>query len=349
MHIIEKFDETVFNLFPSNQAIFILSNVIVDIDSGLIFDPERNEIVWECANEALIFNDREPFIDHAGLACIDTRNKIITERKENAERYFSSKLKTAQLIDHECDFPVLHFLSSTSEYNYGHIIDVFQKIYTFDQVALNHFSVLVSSVRKMHNMDDHLSALFSGHKPKYYYYNRDNLVKIKTLIFIRPPVRPLHFIPETFDFLRKRYLNHFNISDVQIPNLNVFLLREKHLSRSIENMDQLKKFLLANNITVITGAEPLKEQIEIFVNAKRVAGTHGSCFVNNIFCSEHTHFLELIPQSYVERFGEDWSAWRYQYKLSKNYSLDSCADTGMHTDTIIDIDRLLHFYTGGME
>ena len=87
------------------------------------------------------------------------------------------------------------------------IFDVLQKIYTFDQITLNHFSVLLSSVRKMHNIDDHLSALFSEYTPKYYYYNRDNLVKVKTLMFIRPPVRPLHFIPETFDFLRKKYLN----------------------------------------------------------------------------------------------------------------------------------------------
>ena len=350
MHIIEKFDETVFNLFPSNKAIFILSNVIVDIDTGLIFDPERNQIVWECANEALIFNDREPFIDHAGLACSDTRDKIIADRKENAKNYFVDKLQTAQLIDHECDFPVLHLLSSTSEYNYGHMFDVLQKIYTLDQITLNNFSVLLSSIRKMHNIDDHLSALFSEYTPKYYYYNRDNLVKVKTLMFIRPPVRPLHFIPETFDFLRKKYLNYFNISDVLAPNLNVFLLREQHLARSIENMDQLKEFLVANNITVVTGREPLKEQIEIFVNAKRVAGTHGSLFMNNIFCSEHTHFLELIPKSYVDKFGADWSPWKYQHKLSKNsYLTDSCADTGMYTDTVVDLDRLLHFYNGSTE
>ena len=351
MHNIEKFDETVFNLFPSNKAIFILSNVIVDIDTGLIFDPERNQIVWECANEALIFNDREPFIDHPGLACNDTRDKIIANRKENAKNYFLDKLQTAQLIDHECDFPVLHLLSSTSEYNYGHIFDVLQKIYTFDQITLNHFSVLLSSIRKLHNIDDHLSALFSEYKPKYYYYNRDNLVKVKTLIFIRPPARPLYFIPEAFDFLRKKYLNYFNISDVSAPNLNVFLLREQHLARSIENMAQLKNFLLSNNITVVTGSEPLKEQIEICVNAKRVAGTHGSSFINtHIFCSEHTHFLELIPRSFLDKYGDDWSILKYQYKLSKNsYLQDSCADTGIHTDTVVDLNRLLHFYTGSTE
>lgn len=346
MHIIEKFDDSVFNLFPSEQAIFILSDVIVDIDTGLIFDPERNQIVWECANEALIFNDREPFIDHTELSFSDTRNKIISHRKENAKKYFLNKLQTAQLIDHECNFPVLHLLSSTSEYNYGHIFDVLQKIYTFDQITLNHFSVLLSSIRKMHNIDDHLSALFSEYKPKYYYYNRDYLVKIKTLIFIRPPVRPLHFIPETFNFLRNRYLNYFNIDDVQTPSLNVFLLREENLSRSIDNMDQLKDFLFANNITVVTGSEPLKEQIEIFVNAKRVAGIFGGCFVNNIFCSKHTHFLELIPRSYIDRYGDDWSVWKYQYKLSNSYLTDSCSDTGEGTNSFVDINKLLHFYTG---
>jgi hypothetical protein len=60
-------------------------------------------------------------------------------------------------------------------------------------------------------------------------------------------------------------------------------------------------------------------------------------------------FLELIPKSFVDKYGDDWSPWKYQYKLSNSYSTDSCADTGIHTDTVVDLDRLLHFYTGSTE
>ena len=111
-------------------------------------------------------------------------------------------------------------------------------------------------------------------------------------------------IAQIMNFLRDIFLKKYQISSTNdaLANSNkklIYITRRKARLRQTINEKSLIENLLQRGFEVIElEGLSLKQQIEIFYQAKLIIGTHGAGFTNLIFASNDLVFLEIFSKKY---------------------------------------------------
>jgi len=97
---------------------------------------------------------------------------------------------------------------------------------------------------------------------------------------------------------------HFLNKNISKKNLKIFIDRSdsKFKHCKIMNSNELISFLKKRNFQIVKPENlSLNEQIDIFNNAKIIAGGHGAALTNIIFCEKKTNIIEFIPSNHPSR------------------------------------------------
>jgi capsular polysaccharide biosynthesis protein len=159
------------------------------------------------------------------------------------------------------------------------------------------------------------------------------------------------FSPLAFDILR----NHLN-STVQNTNEEAWpekiFLRRVSGTRKVINATEVEKLLVTHGFVAV---EPEKltfsQQVQLFRNAKIIAGSSGAALANMIFAPQNAKILIFISKH------PDTSYWYWQniaaasgktvsYVLGEINASDS---NGIHTDYIVDLDVLVRIIERGLQ
>lgn len=330
-----KFRDTVDNLIDSPSEFFHFKNCIVDMKTGLIFDPLSKSILWQAANEQLIWMPNAIYRDDRFFGNNQKKLQLIIDRMNNLEVYMNGVLSAnSNLMRVDT---ALHLLHPFSHYAFGHFFDSMQKIYVAEKFNLQYDSVLFSRNYEIKDFDDHIRALRLSDK-KHYFFANESLLKVDNLFYIRPVAKVTSFTQESFDFIRNCYYDYFNISSESLPEKKIFLTRKRgKQSRFLLNDKLVEEELIRQGVRVLDGSESLRDIVNLMANASHVAGIHGSLFLNNIYANNLTKFKEYCP---VKR---PCTNFEIQYKASPHYDfkLIKCDDD---FNVELDILELQEFY-----
>lgn len=114
-------------------------------------------------------------------------------------------------------------------------------------------------------------------------------------------------IAQTMNFLRDIFLKKYQINTKNSSPINdakklIYITRRKARLRQTINEKSLIENLWQRGFEVIElEGLSLKQQIEIFYQAKLIIGTHGAGFTNLIFASNDLIFLEIFSKKYGSR------------------------------------------------
>jgi hypothetical protein len=328
----QKFRDIWVNIFDTPKTHFYINDCIVDFATGLIY--KDGQIIWETANEILIWKNRFMSGDPRWRNRI-SRLEIVIERMKELTEYFENKLNTQDSINSINEGTSLHLLHPFGRYVFGHFFDTMQKLVTVEDERLNFESILLSKTNEIMNLEDHFLALGLANKKTI--PNNSDLIKVSRLLFISPIAHPTTYTSESYQFLRKKYYGHFNIKKVR-PSMKIFLTRRKGMFRRyLINSSDIEAKLAEENIIIYDGTESFSEAIRGFSSATHVAGVHGSLFANNIYGHEETKYLEFCP---VGRIG---NTFRTQYKLCHSYK-QILLDGDSEHNISLDPNKLLAFY-----
>jgi len=104
---------------------------------------------------------------------------------------------------------------------------------------------------------------------------------------------------EGIEYVQQTVLKKINSNTNKLiaTNRKIFISR-KHNKRLI-NEEEVIELFLKNGFEIIYPEEfSFKEQVEMFSNAKYVAGTTGAAFTNIIYCSSNATIICIIPKKY---------------------------------------------------
>lgn len=122
----------------------------------------------------------------------------------------------------------------------------------------------------------------------------------------------------------------------------IFLTRTQGYSRRIVNEDQVINCLEAEGFVAVSLENwTVAEQIQIFANAKVIAGPHGAGFTNLAFCQPGTRVIEIFHNAHIVP-----TYWMISNHMSLDYYMlygqglaDSKVLPGV-ADFYVDIERL---------
>ena len=328
---ITPFKNTELNFFHARQDFIFLQDVIVDFDTSLVY--KDGSIIWDCAAENILWDPAWITSDiRWGNKLF--RQQLVLERMKALQDRFENKIQAQESIE-TIGGVSLHLLHPFGRYVFGHLFDSLQKIFVAEKHCHQYDTVLLSDPREILNIEEHLKILDLDKKKCIY---KSGLAKIESLIYISPPAYPTTFIPESYNFIRSKYLNYYGLDGSVTPNKKIFLTRRKgNFGRYLANDQMMEAELKKQDILYLDGKQSFQEIIAAFSMASHVAGVHGSLFTNNIFGNIKTKYLEYCPNL------REVHTFHHQFKLCENYkhNLVEC-DEGFNIS--IDPVDVLNFY-----
>lgn len=330
----KKFRDTWLNIIDSPNEYIHIQKCVVDLETGLIM--KDGKILWECANENIVWHKRWISTDPRWADRI-TRLDVIKERMQTLNSYFNEKLSMCNDIPEIRSGTTLHLLHPFNRYVFGHIYDTFQKLQVVDKHQLSFNSVLLSGSNEIIDFEKHLKV-FNLDKKILAKSNR-GLIKVNYLLFVQPVGHPTSFTPESYDYIRSKYRNYYSLGDQEEqPTLKIFLTRKKGVfRRHLLNDDEIYESLKKHGILYFDGTQTFDEIFHAFSKASHVAGVHGSLFTNNIFGHSKTRYREYCPEA------REVHTFHHQYKICKNYE-HVLVKGDAENNITIDLNDLIKFY-----
>jgi hypothetical protein len=331
-----NFRDSDLNFIDSKEDVIKFSNAIVDPSTGIIFDLNKNEIIWEAANEYLLwFSGYEQLWMSSDPLFKNriSRISLIHDRMLKLDSLIRNKI--AQNKVRKITGTVLHLLHPFGFYVYGHFFDTMQKMYAVDKFNLTFDSAILSNPSKIIDIETHLKSL--GLENKAHFLNNSNeLIHLDWGIYLRPISQPPIYTRDSFEFLSKKYSS--TLKEKSEKTYKLFFNRQKGVvPRFVLNGEYLENFLSTNGIEIINGNEPLMRLIDMIGNATHIAGPHGSLFINGIFSNAQTKFLEFCPSNRINK------AFEYQFKDCRNYKfMEVNADSESNIE--ISPEVIMEFY-----
>lgn len=330
----KPFRDTWLNIFDSPNTHFYINDCIVDFETGLIFKDE--EILWEAANESMVWTDGWPSVDPRWKNRI-SRQDVISERMKKLNNYFKTKIENTKNIKEINEGSVLHLLHPFNRYVFGHLFDSLQKLSVVEDEKLNFDSFLISKTHEIIGIESHFKALKIENKKRY--ESDGGLIKVKRLIYIPPPSHPTSFTPKSFSYIRRNYSEMFGLDFDCEAHAKIFLTRRKgKFKRYLKNDIEVEEALAKIGVITLDGTEDFLYIAQQFSKASHVAGVHGSLFTNNIYGNSQTKYLEYCPRT------RENHTFHHQFKICKNYS-HTLVDSDDHHNVILEIEQLLNFYS----
>ncbi|MFT6332441.1 MAG: hypothetical protein ACJAW3_000778 [Lentimonas sp.] len=107
-------------------------------------------------------------------------------------------------------------------------------------------------------------------------------------------------VPSAINLLRDLLVKKYDIEEEKYEEKElIYISRRKARLRRIINEKSLIKYLTGKGFKIMVLEDlTLKEQIDLFYNAKFVLGAHGAGFTNLIFSSADMQFMEMYPKHF---------------------------------------------------
>lgn len=103
-----------------------------------------------------------------------------------------------------------------------------------------------------------------------------------------------------------------------VPSRKIYLSREGAYSpRTVKNENDVVAEFQAHGFELIHPASlSFRQQIELFSEAKVIAGNHGSAFANMVFAPPGAQIIDLMPESWVGYWGDSGIVERWLLNLT---------------------------------
>lgn len=296
---------------------------------------------FENDGEYYYISDIKVIIDNNKKILLDSNISLTTNSKylEMVKKYVNNlDLKNTKYSSYENVICILNWFET-----YGHFTDELFNLYNFYKLFdNNNFKVLMNYKKPNHigysfdNYDKIKNLLFYSDEFINPSKLNNNIIKINHLILIKHNLySPMfHMFPKN---VVNKILNKINnnISDINY-NKNVFITRGKaiHMSRNLDNQEELEQHFLSINYNVIN---PEILDIEVFIkniqNSVNIFITWGGAMVNLCYVNSNTNIYLLQSLSYKHE--DIFSIFKF-LKGYKNLYLIKCDD-----DNKIDITNAI--------
>jgi len=275
-------------------AAYILENVYLDTDSGVLLDQDF-KIIKETADDYCFWMP-----ECISIFPQDKRPEELNKRIGDLQKKINSKLEKInkdEII--KIQKQSIHLLTPKGTYSFGHIFDYLQKNISFKKMENQEDSLhLISDNILIKDFNTYLQAFNINPNKCIIPKNLGEFLFFKKIIF--------PFSPKAYECISyESHIQHFkkikqktliHIDEYKnLKEINLYLSRSKNTrwGRQIIDEEILLEYLKDKNFIVLNGDESLYEIIFLFSKAKFIFGLHGSLFLNAIYCNENCKLLEL--------------------------------------------------------
>jgi len=275
-------------------AAYILENVYLDTDSGVLVDQDF-KIIKETADDYCFWmpncisafsNDQKEIEINKR---IDNLQKKIDNRRKQIKKYKIIQIEKQSI----------HLLTPKGVYSFGHIFDYLQKNMAFERIKNQEDSLyLISENERIKDFNIYLEAFNINPNKCIVPKNFGKFLFFKKIIF--------PFSPKSYEGTSEEaHIKHINkikqktlihIDEYKnLKDINLYLSRNKNtrFGRKIIDEEILLEYIKDKNFIILNGDESLYEIIFLFSKAKFIFGLHGSLFLNTMYCQKDCKILEL--------------------------------------------------------
>lgn len=333
----KSYKEENLDLFPDFPSINFSQKILLDPQTGLLFDKKSNNATY--ISKSFVVNSNKNGIKSwirstPNFHLEEIKKKEIDERINSLQNYIKI-ISSKEIEILEPHFTYINLCFGT-KYAYGHLVDLVLKLLYLPQKIANP-CFLISDENGIKDIKEILKIVSDIDSAEFK--------------LIKPSEKKLFFLENVIELKQVNGLCNFsNIKEYnlflekiskrfknQTQEKDIFLIREPPLKRHILNALQLKECLKKNNITIIDGSETFLERAEILFNARAVCGYHGGLFLDTCFCKKNTRILEYAP---VNR---QIKCFLRMYKPSQNYYI-KYLNTDKSFNVNLDIEEIMNFY-----
>ncbi len=250
---------------------------------------------------------------------------------------FTSRLDTKYYIDRDVDrclnSPAM-LLSGPSFYNYHHwLLEMLPRIWWHDVIpGLKDLPLIIHSPLLPFQVET-LAALGIGAERLLPF---DGWMLQADCLYFSSCIAPGNASIRNIKWLKERLKPAFGVAEGHPRDL-IYVSRRKAGARRLLNEDQVVAALDARGFkTMMMEDYSVKEQIEIFSNARVVVMPNGAAGINMAFSSPGATLIELIPASYLHCVN-----WIYSSLSGCRYGRLICDDSiSPQRDMVINIEAL---------
>lgn len=133
------------------------------------------------------------------------------------------------------------------------------------------------------------------------YVNENFLAKVEKIVFTTFTSRGLAMYDPLMRDMVKWLFEKNGIQENQHPTKNIFITRKNAKYRRLINEDEIIAYLSAKGFEIVTLENlTIKEQIQLFANAKNVIGTQGAGMANMIYSTNARMLITIIHEEHPD-------------------------------------------------
>ncbi|CAB9495510.1 glycosyltransferase 61 family protein [Alteromonas macleodii] len=291
----DRFIESNRNFTNVKYHKYVLSDVYIDLKSGLILDNNKHPI-WELAYEVLYWGPpiKGKYFDNPK----ELDNIVETRKQAHLERlsqYTDEDYDKAYTFN--ANEQVIYLIHPFGWYPYGHLHDSLQRLYQWKDVSFSNPKLLCSDFKRVVEFDKHINACGYAFSTVFSASKLTKLVRVSNLFVGINPAMYTTLTAESYDWLMSGYRSVFGESNNSIPGIYLSRNGIKKGARGVINDNEVQEYLKGKGFVIIDGTEPLEKIYQYFSNANCVVAPHGSLLVNTIFCKRESKIIEFCPNN----------------------------------------------------
>jgi len=177
-----------------------------------------------------------------------------------------------------------------NKYAYGHLWDTIQSLKLVEENQLDGMLLVHTDQSGITDFDVHMSIFGFPADKRVELDVKKNVYYVPELVVPSLYAKPSCFKGSLKHWLLRKYRECPGLVLDDVPR-KLYLSRQNAKQRCVINEQRLIQQL--SDFTVVTGQEPLREQIRLFHSAAFITGYHGAMFRNILFCNKRPRILEF--------------------------------------------------------
>lgn len=285
-----------WNFTGVDKLYYCLEDVYLETKTGLVFDRNMDSIFSLCY-ESLFWGPAIPaknFQNQALLSESLCRKYVkIHEQQESLKK----EIKNGGELDDIGES--IYLLHPFGWYAYGHLHDSLMRLFSLPENVATTANLLCCDFRRVVEFESHIEALGFDSDKILDRRKLPRFVKISKLHYGVNPAVPTNYTPESYEWMRQRYLKHF-IGEKKLDSIKGLYLSRNSVkagARGVVNDDEVIRILQDEGFFILDGTQNLSEVVSLFYRADKIIGPHGSLFVNTIFCRPEADIYEFCPKN----------------------------------------------------
>lgn len=333
------------NLVGASEAepYFCIDNALVVTGVG---PSENAACITDLNGQIILHANNENLLWHGG--CIHRFPSALGYGPQSIERALKLQHQATARLKQEPEIITIKkksiFLGHAFGWHaYGHLHDTLQRLF-FPQVeeGSEDWTLVVSKHDRIISFTEHLSALVGRpvSEPEIITLDNNICYHFDQLVYSHSPATLTTYTPESLAWINKAYRTYFRAENVNsIPGIYLSRNHVRPGTRGVINEAEVVNYLQDNNFIIVNGSESLAEIVNLFSNANKVIGAHGSLFANTFLCSREADILELCPHNRID------VTFRNKLKLTSSYR-QVVVDADEDHNLTIDMNILRQFIEG---